>query len=67
MFTSKFTKDSFLRVQKNPGNLRIPGYLTLGHTISYDTKFIYYDLPISDYSMIVATRPDPTVRPPSRL
>ena len=31
MFTSKFTKDSFLRVQKNPGNLRIPGYLTLGH------------------------------------
>ena len=22
---------------------------------------------VSDYSMIVATRPDPTVRPPSRL
>ena len=66
MFTSKFTNDSFLRVQKNPGNLAVPGYLTFGHTISYDTKFIYYDLPISDYSMIVATRPDPTVRPPSR-
>ncbi len=37
MFTSKFTKDSFLRVQKNPGNLRIPGYLTLGHNGIFDT------------------------------
>ena len=32
--------NSFLRVQKNPGNLTVPGYLTFGHTVSYDTKFI---------------------------
>ena len=37
MFTSKFTNDSFLRVQKNPGNLAVPGYLTLGHMVSSDT------------------------------
>ena len=30
------------------------------------TKYIIYLL-ISDYSMIEATRPDPTVRPPSRI
>jgi len=54
--------------QKNPGNLTVPGHLTL----QYDTHEVYtkiynYNLSISDYSMIVATRPDPTVRPPSRL
>ena len=27
----KFTNNSFLRVQKNPGNLAVPGYLTFGH------------------------------------
>ena len=59
----KFTNNSFLRVQKNPGNLTVPGYLTLGHNVPYGTQYIL----ISDYSMMVATRPDPTVRPPSRI
>ena len=49
--------------QKNPGNLTVPGYLTFGHNVPYGTQYIL----ISDYSMIVATRPDPTVRPPSRI
>ena len=45
--------------QKNPGNLTVPGHLTL----QYDTHEVYtkiynYDLSISDYSMIVATHPD---------
>ena len=31
---------NFSRQQKNPGNLTVPGHLTLGHTVSYDTKFI---------------------------
>ena len=60
--SDKFTNNSFLRVQKNPGNLTVPGYLTLGHNVPYGTQYIL----VSDYSMIVATRPDPTVRPPSR-
>ena len=50
------------RQQKNPGNLTVPGYLTFGHNVPCGTQYIL----ISDYSMIVATRPDPTVRPPSR-
>ena len=49
--------------QKNPGNLAVPGYLTFGHNVPCGTQYIL----VSDYSMIVATRPDPTVRPPSRL
>ena len=40
----------------------VPGYLTFGHKLSYDNKSIFRLY----YSMIVATRPDPTVRPPSR-
>ena len=48
--------------QKNPGNLAVPGYLTFGHKLSCDNKSIFRLY----YSMIVATRPDPTVRPPSR-
>ena len=52
--------------QKNPRNTRFLGYLTLGHTVSYDTKFILLSV-VSDYSITVATRPDPTVRPPSRI
>ena len=53
---------------KNPGNLAVPGHLTL----QYDTHEVYtkiynYYLSIIDYSMIEATRPDPTVRPPSRI
>ena len=59
----KFTNNSFLRVQKNPGNLAVPGYLTFGHNVPCGTQYIL----VSDYSMIVATRPDPTVRPPSRI
>ena len=51
------------RQQKNPGNLAVPGYLTFGHNVPCGTQYIL----ISDYSMIVATRPDPTVRPPSRI
>ena len=50
-------------LQKNPGNLTVPGYLTFGHNVPCGTQYIL----ISDYSMIVATRPDPTVRPPSRI
>ena len=39
--------------QKNPGNLAVPGYLTFGHNVPCGTQYIL----ISDYSMIVATRP----------
>ena len=54
--------------QKNPGNLAVPGHLTLQYDVhEVHTKIYNYYLSISDYSMIVATRPDPTVRPPSRL
>ena len=56
---------NFSSQQKNPRNTRFLGYLTLGHTVSYDTKFILLSV-VSDYSITVATRPDPTVRPPSR-
>ena len=57
---------NFSSQQKNPGSLTAPGYLTLGHTVPYDTKFILLSV-VSDYSITVATRPDPTVRPPSRI
>ena len=60
--SDKFTNNSFLRVQKNPRNTRFLGYLTFGHKLSCDNKSIFRLY----YSMIVATRPDPTVRPPSR-
>ena len=53
---------NFFRQQKNPRNTRFLGYLTFGHKLSYDNKSIFRLY----YSMIVATRPDPTVRPPSR-
>ena len=43
-------------------NTRFLGYLTFGHKLSCDNKSIFRLY----YSMIVATRPDPTVRPPSR-
>ena len=49
--------------QKNPGNLAVPGYLMFGHNVPCGTQYIFRYA----YSMIVATRPDPTVRPPSRL
>ena len=49
---------------------RILGTYHCGSGVSYvwthvpcGTQYIL----VSDYSMIVATRPDPTVRPPSRI
>ena len=46
----------------------VPGHLTLGHNVPNGTQYILNKdvILINDYSMIVATRPDPTVRPPSR-
>ena len=53
----------FLEYRKTPETLRFRGILRLDTTLSYDNKSIFRLY----YSMIVATRPDPTVRPPSRL
>ena len=53
----------FLEYRKTPETLAVPGYLTFGHKLSCDNKSIFRLY----YSMIVATRPDPTVRPPSRI
>ena len=51
----------FLEYRKTPETLRFRGILRL------DTMYLaVLNILISDYSMIVATRPDPTVRPPSR-
>lgn len=49
--------------RKTPETLRFRGILRLDTTLSYDNKSIFRLY----YSMIVATRPDPTVRPPSRI
>ena len=40
-----------------------------GHNVPCGTQYILNKdvILINDYSMIVATRPDPTVRPPSRI
>ena len=51
------------RQQKNPQNRSSTGILRLDTTLSCDNKSIFRLY----YSMIVATRPDPTVRPPSRI
>ena len=56
-----FTK--FLLNRKTPETLRFRGILRLDTTLFYDNKSIFRLY----YSMIVATRPDPTVRSPSRL
>ena len=48
--------------RKTPETLRFRGILRLDTMLSYDNKSIFRLY----YSMIVATRPDPTVRPPSR-
>mgnify|MGYP006985861803 CR=1 FL=1 len=53
----------FLEYRKTPETLRFRGILRLDTMLSYDNKSIFRLY----YSMIVATRPDPTVRPPSRL
>ena len=52
----------FLEYRKTPETLRFRGILRLDTTLSYDNKSIFRLY----YSMIVATVPDPTVRPPSR-
>ena len=49
--------------RKTPETLRFRGILRLDTTLSCDNKSIFRLY----YSMIVATRPDPTVRPPSRI
>ena len=53
----------FLEYRKTPETLRFRGILRLDTMLSYDIKSIFRLY----YSMIVATRPDPTVRPPSRI
>ena len=52
----------FLEYRKTPETQGFWGILRLDTTLSYDNKSIFRLY----YSMIVATRPDPTVRPPSR-
>ena len=56
----------FLEYRKTPETLRFRGILRLDTSYLAITIYKIY-LIISDYSMIVATRPDPTVRPPSRI
>ena len=53
----------FLEYRKTPETLRFRGILRLDTMLSCDNKSIFRLY----YSMIVATRPDPTVRPPSRI
>ena len=53
----------FLEYRKTPETLRFRGILRLDTTLSCDNKSIFRLY----YSMIVATFPDPTVRPPSRI
>ena len=53
----------FLEYRKTPETQGFWGILRLDTTLSCDNKSILRLY----YSMIVATRPDPTVRPPSRI
>ena len=53
----------FSEYRKTPETLRFRGILRLDTTLSCDNKSIFRLY----YSMIVATVPDPTVRPPSRI
>ena len=53
----------FLEYRKTPETLRFRGILRLDTMLSCDNKSIFRLY----YSMIVATVPDPTVRPPSRI
>ena len=53
----------FLEYRKTPETQGFWGILRLDTMLSYDNKSIFRLY----YSMIVATRPDPTVRPPSRI
>ena len=58
-----FSNHSLFKIQKNPQNRSSTGILRLDTTLSCDNKSIFRLY----YSMIVATVPDPTVRPPSRI
>ena len=53
----------FLEYRKTPETKGFWGILRLDTECTPDTQFISS----YNYSMIVATRPDPTVRPPSRI
>ena len=53
----------FLEYRKTPKTQGFWGILRLDTECTPDTQFISS----YNYSMIVATRPDPTVRPPSRI
>ena len=53
----------FLEYRKSPETQGFWGILRLDTECTPDTQFISS----YNYSMIVATRPDPTVRPPSRI
>ena len=53
----------FLEYRKTPETLRFRGILRLDTTLSCDNKSIFRLY----YSMIVATAPEPTVLPPSRI
>ncbi len=53
----------FLKYRKTPETQGFWGILRLDTECTPDTQFISS----YNYSMIVATRPDPTVRPPSRI
>ena len=54
----------FLEYRKTPETQGFWGILRLDTECTPDTQFISV---INNYSIIVATRPDPTVRPPSRI
>ena len=58
----------FILPTEKPVEPKFYGHLTLGHNVPNGTQYILNKdvILINDYSMIVATRPDPTVRPPSR-
>ena len=66
LFVILFHSFLYFQATEKPVEPKFYGYLTLGHTVSYNTKFILLSV-VSDYSITVATRPDPTVRPPSRI
>ena len=53
----------FLEYRKTPETQGFWGILRLDTMLSYDNKSIFRLY----YSITVATRPDPTVRPPSRI
>ncbi len=62
-FAIIFIQNFILHPTEKPVEPKFYGYLTFGHKLSCDNKSIFRLY----YSMIAATRPDPTVRPPSRI